>query len=107
MTVTSALPMRTLLLAFTLALSPMAVALVRLPAETSAPETDGGVVGARGVGGERPAPMAVLSLPVVLLQSAYLPLAVFSCPWCWKERLDAAGGVVHSPWVLALSAPVP
>ncbi len=53
MTVTASLPNRILLLASTMAPAPMAVALVRFPAATSAS-----------------CPMAVLLLPVVLLRSA-------------------------------------
>jgi len=59
MTVTLAFPMRTLLLALTMAPAPMAVALIKLPEETSAPF-----------------PIAVLLVPPVLLKSAKAPLAV-------------------------------
>src|SRR5438034_348022 len=63
MTVTLELPRRILLLAFTRAPAPMAVALIKSPAETLALN-----------------PIAVLSVPVVLLVSARYPLAVFEVP---------------------------
>ena len=67
-TVTAAFPRRILLLALTMAPVPIAVALVRFPADTLATN-----------------PMAVLLLPVVLLKSAPTPLAVLCCPWCCSE----------------------
>ena len=62
-TVTGVFPRRTLLLAFTLAFAPIAVALVRFPVDTSAL-----------------APMAVLFPPVVFLRSALVPMAVLKSP---------------------------
>ena len=62
-TVTPAFPRRILLLELTVAPLPIAVALVRFPADTSASN-----------------PMAVFWLPVVLLKSELTPLAVSKLP---------------------------
>ena len=44
-------------------------------------------------------PLAVLSLPVVLLWSAWTPMAVLSSPVVLlTERIDSGGGVFDCPW---------
>ena len=49
----------------------------------SALDSAGGVGAARGVAKERlDSAGGVVQLPVVLLRSALIPLAVLSCPWC-------------------------
>ena len=78
-TVTAVLPKRILLLALTRVLKPMAVALTRLPADTSAPY-----------------PMAVLSLPVVLFKNLGSAGGVFGARGSVEEREGAAGGVVEA-----------
>src|SRR5215831_2871409 len=89
-TVTSVLPKRILLLALTRLPAPMAVAFTRLPADTSALD-----------------PLAVLLLPVVLLESAACPLAVLLKPVVLPESAECPLAVLALPVVLFWSAPDP
>ena len=68
---------------------------------------DGRVVTARGVVEEHPAPLAVLSLPVVLLSSACQPLAVFSSPVVLFKSAQRPVAVLPPPVVLSSSAATP
>jgi hypothetical protein len=86
-TVTVLFPRRILLLALTKAEKPIAVALVRFPADTLAP-----------------APRAVLLVPVVLLSSASNPRAVLLLPVVLSWSAPPPLAVLKLPVVLLKSA---
>ena len=78
-TVTAVFTSRTLLLALTMAPLPIAVALVRFPADTSAWNPIA-VSKLRTVLLPSAAiPLAVLAMPVLLLKSAFVPRLVLVC----------------------------
>ena len=52
----------------------------------------GGVVAARSVADKRKGPMAILTLPVMLLKSAFLSPAACLPPWCCLRAPESAGG---------------